>query len=92
MGDGFHARVSLPFGRAINPITGTNWEGTGVEPHVKVPAAESLGTAHELALDELSEGEAWRRRLPSASPSLGFSTVVPLVALYRRGCMRDNRR
>jgi hypothetical protein len=57
MGDGFHARVSLPFGRAINPITGTNWEGTGVEPHVKVPAAESLGTAHELALDELSEGE-----------------------------------
>jgi len=57
LGDDYHASVSLPFGRAINPITGTNWEGTGVEPHVKVPAAEALEVAHELALDELSKTE-----------------------------------
>jgi len=42
--------VSLPFGRAINPISGTNWEGTGVEPDVKVPAAEALDVAHARAL------------------------------------------
>ncbi len=40
-------------GRAINPTTGTNWEGTGVEPDVKVPAAEALLTAQAAALDAL---------------------------------------
>jgi hypothetical protein len=39
----------VPNGRAINPITKTNWEGVGVEPDVKVPAAEALLKARELA-------------------------------------------
>jgi C-terminal processing protease CtpA/Prc len=39
----------VPNGRAINPITKTNWEGVGVEPDVKVPAAEALVKARELA-------------------------------------------
>src|SRR5581483_807463 len=37
-----HFMVGVPFARAINPITKTNWEGTGVEPDVKVPASEAL--------------------------------------------------
>ena len=41
--------VMVPNGRAINPITKTSWEGTGVEPHVKVPAADALAKALELA-------------------------------------------
>jgi len=40
--------IGVPFARAINPITKTNWEGTGVEPDVKVPAAEALDKAREL--------------------------------------------
>lgn len=40
--------VYVPFARAINPITGTNWEGTGVEPDVKVPAQEALETARKI--------------------------------------------
>ena len=40
-------------GRSINPTTGTNWEGIGVEPDVKVPAAEALLTAQAAALDAL---------------------------------------
>src|SRR5262249_6744024 len=37
--------IRIPFMRACNPITKTNWEGTGVEPDVKVPAAEALDKA-----------------------------------------------
>jgi peptidase S41-like protein len=40
-----HFIIGVPFARAINPITHTNWEGTGVEPDVKVPAADALTTA-----------------------------------------------
>jgi C-terminal processing protease CtpA/Prc len=42
--------VWVPTGRAINPITGTNWEGTGVKPHIEVPADEALDVAHIEAL------------------------------------------
>jgi hypothetical protein len=45
---GEHFTIGVPFARAINPITGTNWEGRGVEPDVKVPAADALATAQRL--------------------------------------------
>ena len=51
---GLDIGAMIPFGRAISPITGTNWEGTGVEPDVKVPADRALTTAHLAALDSLS--------------------------------------
>ena len=40
--------IGVPFARAINPITKTNWEGTGVTPDVKVPAAQALETVKGL--------------------------------------------
>jgi retinol-binding protein 3 len=39
----------VPTGRAINPVTKTNWEGVGVKPDVAVSAEEALETAHRLA-------------------------------------------
>jgi len=45
--------VRLPYGRPINPITGSDWEGTGVEPHIAVPAEKALETAHLCALEFL---------------------------------------
>jgi retinol-binding protein 3 len=48
-----HFMIGVPFARAINPISKTNWEGTGVEPDVKVPAAEALSTAQKLATEKL---------------------------------------
>lgn len=45
--------VWVPTGRAINPITNTNWEGTGVSPHIKTPAAEALNIAYMDALESL---------------------------------------
>lgn len=48
-----HFGIGVPFARAINPITHTNWEGTGVEPDVKVPAADALTTAKKLVAEKL---------------------------------------
>jgi len=42
----------IPTGRAISPITKTNWEGTGVEPDVKVPRDQALKTAYLMALNK----------------------------------------
>jgi len=48
-----HFMIGVPFARAINPISKTNWEGTGVEPDVKVPAPDALATAQKLAAEKL---------------------------------------
>ena len=45
---GEHFMIGVPFARAVNPITRTNWEGTGVAPDVRVPAADALETARKL--------------------------------------------
>jgi hypothetical protein len=42
--------ISVPFARSVNPITGTNWEGTGVVPDVSVAAAEAYDVAYGMAL------------------------------------------
>jgi len=51
--------IAIPFARSINPVTGTNWQGTGVVPDVAVPeeqaydVAYGLALRHVLALDDL---------------------------------------
>jgi Peptidase family S41/N-terminal domain of Peptidase_S41 in eukaryotic IRBP len=51
--------IAIPFARSINPVTGTNWQGTGVIPDVAVPEAEAYDVAygkalrHVLALDDV---------------------------------------
>ena len=40
-------------GRPVHPVTGGNWEGTGVEPDVAVDPNTALETATALALDTL---------------------------------------
>ncbi len=46
--------IGVPFGRPINPVTKGDWEGKGVEPDVKVSAADALSTAEKLAADKLA--------------------------------------
>jgi hypothetical protein len=50
-----HFGVGVPFARSINPVTKTNWEGTGVKPDVAVPADQALLTAHQMALKKAAE-------------------------------------
>jgi hypothetical protein len=47
--------VWVPTGRAINPISKTNWEGTGVKPDIETPAEQALKTAHVEALKRLRD-------------------------------------
>ena len=42
--------IGIPFARSVNPVTGTNWEGTGVTPDVAVPEAEARDVAYGKAL------------------------------------------
>jgi retinol-binding protein 3 len=52
-----HFMIGVPSARAINPISKTNWEGTGVEPDVKVPAADALASAEKLAAEKLASNQ-----------------------------------
>ena len=45
-----HFGMFVPTGRAISPITKTNWEGTGVTPDISVPADQALLVARLIAL------------------------------------------
>jgi hypothetical protein len=74
-GGGFSVFVSN--GSPVNPITKTNWEGTGVIPDVAVPAPDALRKATALALggfaksqDEIARTEAaWLLEAMDAAPA-----------------------
>jgi hypothetical protein len=40
-----HLELTIPTGRALDPVAGDNWEGTGVCPDVETPAGEALAAA-----------------------------------------------
>lgn len=44
-----HFGIGIPEEKAINPFGKSDWEGTGVQPDVRVPAADALETAEKLA-------------------------------------------
>lgn len=48
-----HYALMVPVSTARDPVTGHDWEGTGVQPDVAVPAAEALARAQLLILDKL---------------------------------------
>ena len=61
-----HFMMFVPTGRAINPVTKTNWEGTGVKPDVPVEADRALEKAHEMAVEKIlaeTKDEELRRHI-----------------------------
>jgi hypothetical protein len=50
-----HFFIRVPFARFVNPITRSDWEGTGVEPDVKVSSAQALAVAQKLAAGEIGK-------------------------------------
>ena len=53
--ESYNVGLSVPFGRAVNPITKTNWEGTGVEPDISVPSQDAFLVAHMEILKKLKD-------------------------------------
>ncbi len=49
---GDHFSAFIPDGRAINPITHTNWEGVGVKPDIATTAGAALSTIYIKVLRE----------------------------------------
>jgi tetratricopeptide (TPR) repeat protein len=41
--------IFIPIGRAINPLTASNWEGVGIAPDIKIESSAALGIAMEKA-------------------------------------------
>jgi tetratricopeptide (TPR) repeat protein len=54
--------IFIPTGRAINPVTKTNWEGTGVEPDIKVAADDALNTCLPLAREKAKQHEGMEKQ------------------------------
>ncbi|PKF54977.1 hypothetical protein CW748_14440 [Alteromonadales bacterium alter-6D02] len=50
-GDGFVA--GIPYGKAINPITKSNWEWVGVTPDIETSTDNAFETAYHAALNKL---------------------------------------
>lgn len=62
---GEHFRMFVATGRAINPISKTNWEGTGVQPDVPVKADDALRVAQLRALPAIRD----RLTAPADAPA-----------------------
>ncbi|HYA48536.1 MAG TPA: S41 family peptidase [Burkholderiales bacterium] len=54
--------LRVPYARAINPVSKTNWEGTGVAPDIAVPAAEAFDKAYAMAVEKLAAKAATTER------------------------------
>ncbi|MEZ5343961.1 MAG: S41 family peptidase [Pyrinomonadaceae bacterium] len=50
-----HFSIWIPLGRAINPVTNTNWEGTGVSPDIQIASNKALYQTLLLILSEFQK-------------------------------------
>ena len=84
VGGGFAVFISQ--GSPRNPVTGRNWEGTGVQPDVAVPWDQALTRAHTLALETILAGDAgrtdaaWTLQVMNSTTAAG--DLTPYAGVY----------
>ena len=84
VGGGFAVFISQ--GSPRNPVTGRNWEGTGVQPDVAVPWDRALTRAHTLALETILAGDAgrtdaaWTLQVMNSTTAAG--DLTPYAGVY----------
>ena len=70
--------IGIPFARSISPVTGTNWQGTGVVPDTPVPADQACDVAYAKALRHVLEtGDAPPPIDDEANAALATITGIP---------------
>lgn len=75
---GPHLKAAVPSGSAVNPVTGTNWEGVGVTPDIELPAGEAFDHAYALGLKHvLKLGEDGYRRVVAAEARQSLANIDP---------------
>lgn len=47
--------IKLPVARPINPVTGTNWEKTGIKPDIEIEEYKAYNKSYVIALEKLYE-------------------------------------
>jgi hypothetical protein len=72
--------ASIPFGRAENPVTKTNWEGKGVKPEVEVAASEAFRVAltrlGQPAVADIAAASQNQVFAPRSTPTPGSEAAV----------------
>jgi retinol-binding protein 3 len=64
-------------GRAVNPVTNTNWEGVGVQPDVNAKPEEALRDAHVAALEKIIESTKDEERKGQLQQALTIARETP---------------
>lgn len=52
--------IAIPVGTTIDPITGEDWEGKGVEPDISVSSGKALDMAYKTALESIMQKDVDR--------------------------------
>lgn len=50
-----HFLIGVPFARPVNPVSKKDWEGTGVEPDIRISADQALDVAKKMAAEEIQK-------------------------------------
>jgi C-terminal processing protease CtpA/Prc len=77
--------LTIPFVRAINPITGTNWEGSGVKPDIPVKSSKALDVALELAEKSAEEHRNKREENDITNAKTVFEKFMSIVQQFSQG-------
>ncbi len=77
---GHGVMAGIPFARAENPITKTNWEGRGVQPHMAVAASDALKVALQKAgqkpVGEIEAASVKRVFAPRSTALPGYEAAL----------------
>ncbi|WP_348733048.1 S41 family peptidase [Rheinheimera texasensis] len=63
-------QIAIPIAKAVNPITNTNWEGTGVQPDILASKDSAFSVAYKLALENLQSSEVPPEQLKEIKKAL----------------------
>ena len=86
-----HYMVFIPNGRAINPVTKTNWEGVGVKPDVAVDADKALDAARDLAVKALLNSKDEKVRARAKADVDGDARRVRSIEQRRQATLKERQ-